>query len=59
MDRLIRLGVFVNRSEVVRAGLRELEEKCLCENYLSPPPLPKGALASIYRKQSSEEWPGE
>jgi Arc/MetJ-type ribon-helix-helix transcriptional regulator len=55
IDRLIRLGVFANRSEVVRAGLKELEEKYLREDYLNPPPLPKGALTRAYRKQSTEE----
>jgi Arc/MetJ-type ribon-helix-helix transcriptional regulator len=55
IDRLIRLGVFANRSEVVRAGLKELEEKYLREDYLNPPPLPKGALTRAYRKQSAEE----
>jgi putative addiction module CopG family antidote len=55
IDRLIRMGVFANRSEVVRAGLKELEEKYLREDYLNPTPLPKGALTRAYRKQSSEE----
>jgi Arc/MetJ-type ribon-helix-helix transcriptional regulator len=55
IDRLIRLGVFANRSEVVRAGLKELEEKYLHEDYLNPPPLPKGALTRAYRKQNGEE----
>jgi len=55
IDRLIRRGVFANRSEVVRAGLKELEEKYLREDYLNPPPLPKGALTRIYRKQGAEE----
>jgi len=55
IDRLIRLGVFANRSEVVRAGLKELEEKYLREDYLNPPPLPKGALTRAYRKQSTED----
>ncbi|HXT12822.1 MAG TPA: type II toxin-antitoxin system ParD family antitoxin [Candidatus Angelobacter sp.] len=55
IDRLIRLGVFANRSEVVRAGLKELEEKYLREDYLNPPPLPKGSLARAYRKQRGEE----
>ena len=55
IDQLIRLGVFANRSEVVRAGLKELEEKYLREDYLNPPPLPKGALTRAYRKQNAEE----
>jgi Arc/MetJ-type ribon-helix-helix transcriptional regulator len=55
IDRLIQLGVFANRSEVVRAGLKELEEKYLREDYLNPPPLPKGALTRIYRKQAADE----
>jgi Arc/MetJ-type ribon-helix-helix transcriptional regulator len=52
IDRLIRDGFFASRSEVLRAGLRELEQKYRSENYLNPPSLPEGTLASIYRKQS-------
>jgi hypothetical protein len=55
IDRLIRSGVFANRSEVVRAGLKELEQKYLREDYLNPPPLPKGALTRAYRKQRVEQ----
>ena len=55
IDRLIRAGIFANRSEVVRAGLKALEEKYLVEDYLNPPPLPKGALTRAYRKQRDEE----
>jgi hypothetical protein len=59
MDRLIRLGIFAGRTEVMRAGLKELESKYFCDNYLNPPPLPKGTLAAIYKKQSGEDWPAE
>ena len=52
IDRLIRLGIFANRSEAVRAGLKELEEKYLGSDYSRPQPLPEGTLAEIYRKQS-------
>jgi Arc/MetJ-type ribon-helix-helix transcriptional regulator len=55
IDRLIRLGIFANRSEAVRAGLKELENKYLSSNYLNPEPLMEGSLAEIYRKQE----PGE
>jgi Arc/MetJ-type ribon-helix-helix transcriptional regulator len=55
IDRLIRSGVFANRSEVVRAGLKELEEKYLREDYLNPPPLPRGALTRIYRHQRADD----
>jgi Arc/MetJ-type ribon-helix-helix transcriptional regulator len=55
IDRLICSGIFANRSEVVRAGLKALEEKYLQEDYLHPPPLPKGALTRAYRKQRKEE----
>ena len=55
IDRLIRLGIFANRSEAVRAGLKELEVKYLGSNYLNPEPLQEGTLAEIYRKQGSSE----
>ncbi len=51
IDRLIRLGIFANRSEAVRAGLKELEEKYLGGDYSRQQPLPDGALAETYRKQ--------
>src|ERR1051326_84685 len=34
--RLLRLGIFANRSEAVRAGLKELEEKYLGSDYSRP-----------------------
>lgn len=55
IDRLIRLGIFANRSEAVRAGLKELEEKYLVSNSLPPEPLPEGALAEVYRNQEATE----
>ena len=54
IDQLIKSGRFANRSEVVRAGLKELEEKYL-EDYLHPPPLKSGVLKRVYRNQSREE----
>ena len=54
-SRLIRMGIFANRAEAVRAGLRELENKYLRTDYLNPPPLPKGALTRAYQIQSGEE----
>lgn len=55
IDRLIRLGIFANRSEAVRAGLKELENKYLGPNYFAFEPFPEGTLAEIYRKQGSNE----
>jgi len=55
IDRLIRLGLFANRSEAVRAGLKELEEKYLNQDYLRPEPLPPGTLKEIYRKRQPED----
>jgi putative addiction module CopG family antidote len=55
IDRLIESGHFANRSEVVRAGLRELEEKYLREDYLHPPPLKSGVLKRIYQNQTKAE----
>jgi Arc/MetJ-type ribon-helix-helix transcriptional regulator len=54
IDRLIKSGRFANRSEVMRAGLRALEEK-YPEDYLHPLPLKPGTLERIYRKQSRKE----
>jgi putative addiction module CopG family antidote len=50
---LIRSGRYNNQSEVLRAGLRALlrEE----QSYLHPPPLPPGALARAYAKETEEE----
>ena len=33
INRLIEMGLFANRSEVVRAGLRELEERYLGDTF--------------------------
>ncbi len=55
IDRLIRLGIFANRSEAVRAGLKELENKYLSSSYLIPEPLQEGTLAEIYRKSGASE----
>jgi Arc/MetJ-type ribon-helix-helix transcriptional regulator len=59
IDRLIQLGIFANRSEAVRAGLKELENKYLGSDYLILQPLQEGTLAEIYRKHSSSEDPEE
>ena len=55
ISRLIDAGHFANRSEVVRAGLRKLEQEYLGGDYLHPPPLPRGTLARTYRRQSNQE----
>jgi Arc/MetJ-type ribon-helix-helix transcriptional regulator len=55
INRLIKAGHFGNRSEVVRAGLRKLEQEYLGADYLRPPPLPAGTLARAYRRQSKAE----
>ena len=54
IDRLIQTGRFANRSEVVRAGLRRLEEEYL-RDYLHPPPLKEAELKRFYRSQSRRE----
>ncbi len=55
ITKLIRSGHFANRSEVVRAGLRKLEQEYLLEDYLHPAPLPPGTLARVYDRQSKQE----
>jgi len=55
INRLIRAGHFGNRSEVVRAGLRKLEEEYFGGDYLRPPALPEGTLARVYQRQSHAE----
>lgn len=54
IDRLIRSGRFGNRDEVVRAGLRRLEEEYL-QVYLHPAPLKPAELKRFYRSQSRRE----
>jgi putative addiction module CopG family antidote len=54
IKRLIESGHFAKRSEVIRAGLRLLDEKNL-EHYLHPAPLKPGVMEKIYREQSQEE----
>jgi len=55
IDQLIRAGHFGNRSEVVRAGLRKLEQEYLSADYLRPPPLPPGSAARSYKRQTKAE----
>jgi len=57
INRLIEMGLFANRSEVVRAGLRELEERYLGDTFSraesisqGPPRQPRGPRPRAGRK---------
>jgi putative addiction module CopG family antidote len=53
IDRMVRSGRYNNQSEVVRAALRQLEEKE--SDYLTPPVLTSAQVERMYADRTEDE----